>query len=327
METIEGLVSIIIPVYNRQHVIEECIQSVLAQTYQNFEIIIVDDGSTDSTLDICKKIAEKEPRIRLLTGEHKGVSAARNMALSAATGEYLFFLDSDDVIHPLLLENLIINMETTGAQLGGVGIYKIPDQRWDLVKQLIAEDTEIGDVVFQPHEEALNALFTGNSPLGTMPGTIMRSTLVGSTKFNTTLHIGEDFYFNYENLIKGASCISLPNKWYYLRIHQHNSSWDYTFDGFWSRFHRRELVWKNEILLGRHKYADLQKADAFSCYLRCAARNRIFNAECKKMRAVLRKYSKEMLPAFDFKRKCYYILTAYFPAFTVILNKLINRKK
>lgn len=104
-------VSVIISVYNRENYIEECLLSVLEQSHKDFEIVLVDDGSTDNTLAICEALAEKEPRIKIIKGEHKGVSAARNLALDNAIGEYLFFLDSDDTIHPLLLEALVDGAE------------------------------------------------------------------------------------------------------------------------------------------------------------------------------------------------------------------------
>ena len=81
METINGLISVITPVYNRELYIEECINSVLAQSYQKFEIIIVDDGSTDKTYEICRSLALNDDRIKLFAANHGGVSAARNRAI------------------------------------------------------------------------------------------------------------------------------------------------------------------------------------------------------------------------------------------------------
>ena len=80
------LISIIIPVLNRENEIEECIRSVYAQTYENWEILVIDSGSTDRTPEICRELAAKEPRIRLLTG-NLGVSNARNKGLEDARGE------------------------------------------------------------------------------------------------------------------------------------------------------------------------------------------------------------------------------------------------
>ena len=99
-------ISVIIPVYNTEKYVEECIESVLAQTYTDFELILIDDGSEDNSREICREMGRKDDRIRLIQMEHRGVSAARNAGMDAAVGKYLFFLDSDDMIHPQLLEAL-----------------------------------------------------------------------------------------------------------------------------------------------------------------------------------------------------------------------------
>ncbi|HCY26764.1 MAG TPA: hypothetical protein DHV00_00145, partial [Alteromonas macleodii] len=93
-------VSVIMPAYNSSSFIEESISSILDQTFENLELIIIDDGSTDETLSIAKKWAETDNRIVVLSQKNKGVSAARNTAISKATGEILAFCDSDDVWYP-----------------------------------------------------------------------------------------------------------------------------------------------------------------------------------------------------------------------------------
>ena len=91
-------VSIIIPVYNGENTIKRCLDSVLKQTYDNLQIIVIDDGSTDDTHNICKAYSKKDERILFLTCENFGVSNARNICLDNATGDYVCFLDSDDYI-------------------------------------------------------------------------------------------------------------------------------------------------------------------------------------------------------------------------------------
>ena len=111
------LISVIIPVYNAAPYINICIQSVLQQTYSCFELLLVDDGSQDESRDICEKVGQTDNRIRFFPQEHRGVSAARNKALKAAKGNYVFFLDSDDSIHPCLLETLHTVLNRTQASL------------------------------------------------------------------------------------------------------------------------------------------------------------------------------------------------------------------
>lgn len=108
-------VSIILPVFNAERFLSVCLDSVLRQTYRNWELIAVDDGSRDSSLDILRSYAAKDPRIQVVEKDNEGVSIARNIALQKATGEYVYFVDADDVVFPQGLEILINAMETHDA--------------------------------------------------------------------------------------------------------------------------------------------------------------------------------------------------------------------
>lgn len=99
-------VSVVIPVYNVEQYLCECVDSVLNQTMQDFEIILVDDGATDSSGMICDQYAQQDPRIRVIHQSNGGLSAARNTGLDAASGTYVYFLDSDDYIVSHALEQL-----------------------------------------------------------------------------------------------------------------------------------------------------------------------------------------------------------------------------
>lgn len=99
-------ISVIIPVYQAENYLAECIDSVLVQTFPEFELILVDDGSPDNCAAICREYAGKDPRIRFLQQENQGQAAARNHAMTIARGEWICFVDSDDVIHPQYLQIL-----------------------------------------------------------------------------------------------------------------------------------------------------------------------------------------------------------------------------
>lgn len=110
------MISIIIPAYNVEEFIEECFQSILSQTIKDFEVIIVDDGSSDGTLEIVKSYCANDPRFQYLSQENSGQSAARNKGLDVARGEYVVFVDSDDwLTDEHCLEKLLNAIETTGA--------------------------------------------------------------------------------------------------------------------------------------------------------------------------------------------------------------------
>jgi len=97
-------ISIIIPVYNVERYLARCLESVLTQTFSDFEIICVNDGSTDSSAAILDEYAKKDKRIKVITQPNQGISVARNNGLKVAQGQYIYFLDSDDCIHPQTLE-------------------------------------------------------------------------------------------------------------------------------------------------------------------------------------------------------------------------------
>ena len=102
-----ALLSVIIPVYNVERYVAECIESVINQTYNDLEIIIVNDGSTDNSLKICEAYAKRDKRIKIINKENGGISSARNTGLDNATGKYIGFVDSDDYIGEDMYEKLV----------------------------------------------------------------------------------------------------------------------------------------------------------------------------------------------------------------------------
>ncbi len=101
------LVSIIIPIYNTEKYIYECLNSLINQSYSHIEIIVVDDGSTDNSLCLLKELSDKDNRLKVFSQPNQGVSAARNLALSKATGTYVMFVDADDWIDPHTIEKCL----------------------------------------------------------------------------------------------------------------------------------------------------------------------------------------------------------------------------
>ena len=111
------LISVIIPVYNVAPYLERCLDSVAAQTWENLEVWLVDDGSTDGSLALCEARAEQDSRFRVLRQANAGVSAARNRGMDHAAGQYLQFVDGDDFLPPDATENLARTAAATGADL------------------------------------------------------------------------------------------------------------------------------------------------------------------------------------------------------------------
>ena len=106
------LVSIIVPVYNVEAYLSRCLESIAAQTFRDFECILVDDGSTDSSPALCDEWAQRDPRFRVLHQKNGGISAARNSGMDAAQGQYLVFSDDDDTLHPVSYTHLIWTSRT-----------------------------------------------------------------------------------------------------------------------------------------------------------------------------------------------------------------------
>ena len=122
------LISVIMPVYNVEAYLDDAIKSVLMQSYADFEFIIVDDGSTDSSLDICKKYAASDGRIAIYLKKNGGLSSARNYGIARASGDYLFFIDSDDMITPDCLERLYGALVQSGADVAVANHQKFFDK-------------------------------------------------------------------------------------------------------------------------------------------------------------------------------------------------------
>lgn len=119
----ENLISVIVPIYNVQRYLEKCIKTIVNQTYKNLEIILIDDGSTDKSSDICDNWKQKDSRIKVIHKANEGLAKARNTGIEISTGKYLFFVDSDDYIELDIIENLYENIIQTSADISICGFY------------------------------------------------------------------------------------------------------------------------------------------------------------------------------------------------------------
>ena len=122
-DKVSKCISVIIPVYNTEHWLKECVESVLSQTYPNLEILLIDDGSTDSSPALCDSYAQTYPQIKVHHQMNQGLSAARNTGLDMANGSYIFFLDSDDFLEKDALENMYRTLTDCNADLV-IGAYQ-----------------------------------------------------------------------------------------------------------------------------------------------------------------------------------------------------------
>lgn len=234
--------SVIIPVYNGQAFVRQCVESVQDQTWKDLEIILVDDGSGDRSLDICRQMEAGDRRIRVVSQDNRGVSAARNRGLSQARGEYIFFLDSDDMICPLLLETFVRQAQEQKAEVlfcswtrrspgeGGAGWEseertferdgrrkkgkhrRGPDRRTEKrIRKPWTEGTE------EEAEEWFHKRY--HRELSGIGGKMIDGRLMRDTGFDEAISGGEDTLFMYNLVRRGAKMAYLDRQWYYYREH------------------------------------------------------------------------------------------------------------
>ena len=122
-------VSIIVPVYQVETYLRQCIDSILAQTFTDFELILVDDGSKDKSGEICEEYAGKDGRVRVIHKENGGLSDARNAGLEQAAGEYFMFVDSDDYIAPTMIERLYNSIQSESADIAACNLCYVFDKK------------------------------------------------------------------------------------------------------------------------------------------------------------------------------------------------------
>lgn len=177
------MVSVIVPIYNAEKYLSECISSVLSQSYKDFELILIDDGSTDRSLNICNEFAKKDLRITVVHQENSGVSAARNNGLKNTKGEFVAFVDSDDYVEKNWLDLQVKAITTEGADVAVCGM-KIDKQERILSKSSKAKENILLDL-----QECGLMYSTFNK--------LYRRNLIHSD-FNDRLKFGEDLLFNLE---------------------------------------------------------------------------------------------------------------------------------
>ena len=154
-------ISIIVPVYKVENYLERCVNSLLAQTWHDIEIILVDDGSPDNSGAICDEFAEKDPRVKVVHKENGGLSSARNAGIVVANGEYIGFIDSDDYIKPQMYEKLLDALVNADADMA-ICNYEYVEETTDAVDEHMRDISPLIDQVLN-REQALKKLDTDTS--------------------------------------------------------------------------------------------------------------------------------------------------------------------
>lgn len=171
------MISIVIPVYNSEQYLRQCVDSVLAQTYKNLDVILVDDGSTDSSPAICDEYAARDVRVRVIHQENGGIGAARNAGIKIAKGTYIGFVDSDDWIDPLMYEYMYEKITRTQSDIAICG-YTYEYRNRSEVKQPVP-----APAVYQ-RTEALKMLFENKLVQGLSCDKLFRRTIVAEDLYS-----------------------------------------------------------------------------------------------------------------------------------------------
>jgi glycosyltransferase involved in cell wall biosynthesis len=201
-------VSVIVPVYNAEEFLIDCLESILFQKYKNIEIVLVNDGSTDGSGNLCREYKNLDNRIVLVEQENQGVSVARNVGIASATGEFITFVDADDKISPDLIHNLIKSIYEEGSDIA-IGRYQILDKNG-----AILFDPGFVDIVKCNAQEALNTLLYDSGVGDALWSKVYRKNLFIGLNFPAG-RVYEDVSILYLLIHKAKSISLVQNAVYY----------------------------------------------------------------------------------------------------------------
>lgn len=294
------MISVIVPVYNVEPYLRKCLDSILAQTHRDLEILVIDDGSTDGSGKVCDEYAGKDDRINVFHTENKGLSCARNLGLDEAKGEWIGFVDSDDWIEPDMYEVLLRKAEETGADVVECGCQA--DYTKKAIKYPAIQKTVIGT-------EAIEALIK-HKIRNQVWNKIWKAQGFTVTKFPE----GRDFedVSTVYKLILNAKVVGIDGIYYHWR--QRESSISYSHDN-----KNLENYWK----ANKQRYEDLKdtvSSEMETILLRnCAyaiSRTWVWNFKSNCSSAVLKEmnlFARENYPLFGFRewslslRACFFL--------------------
>ena len=211
-------ISVIVPVYNVEAYLERCVESILQQTYAHFELILINDGSTDSSGQICDHLASQYENIKVYHIENAGVSNARNMGIQLATGSWVTFIDSDDFVTQDYLATLASAVE--GLNVGFV-IAPLHHIKNDIVTDLSPHS---GKTELWSTEETMKELLMTTRTSFFPVAKLFKRDLLADEKFNTNYHLAEDALFLTELLLKTRCSSVFIDKPVYYYDHREGSA-------------------------------------------------------------------------------------------------------
>lgn len=264
------MISIVIPVYQCKNKISQLVEDLLKQTYQDYEVLLVDDGSLDDTGKRCQEYAEKDSRFHAVLKEHQGVSETRNAGISLAKGEYIAFVDSDDRIEPDYLEQLHNN-------INGYDLIISTFDRWFYQKNnriKIVKNIELNAKIDMGinFSDYFSELYV-STLLGTPCCKLFRADIIKThqIQFRKDIYIGEDFIFNFDYLSKCNKIRCIPYIGYHYICKNGNSL---THKKDLNKFEYGKNLFQESIRFSEKMQLSKQEAKGiYNLYLRTVFKN------------------------------------------------------
>lgn len=217
------MISIIVPVYNVSMYLEKCLDSLINQTYQNIEIITVDDGSTDNSGKICDEYANKYlHKVLAIHKSNQGVSSARNIGLESAKGEFIAFVDGDDWVEPEMFENLLKNLVQNHADISICSMKKDYDDKLDDIYKTT-------DIVKCNCKQLYREIIDNPNVYGYVCNKLFKKNLLENIRFDTTLTMCEDMDFTLRYIEKCTYGVCSISQLYHYRLRKGSETADLLF--------------------------------------------------------------------------------------------------
>lgn len=211
------LVSIIVPIYNSERYIERTIVSILNQSYKDIELLLINDGSTDDTINILNSYAKKDSRIVLINKENEGVSATRNIGLDKCKGNLVTFVDADDYVDGTMIEQLVTLLETHDSDISCCGnLLERPD------KTIPIHGTNV--LMNLNRKEALIELIIGKNIEPSVCSKLFKKEIVYDIRFDKDIKYNEDYLFNLYAFKKAKRITFLDKPLYHYNLHANSST-------------------------------------------------------------------------------------------------------
>ncbi len=205
-----GKVSVIVPVYNISSYLDRCIISLIKQScFEKLEIILVNDGSTDNSLDVCHKYSRKYNNIVVISKENGGVSSARNIGISVATGEYMAFVDGDDYVAPDFFESMLDAIEKSKSELVVFDYYNVYEDG------KIKSYRSLSKPIYFSGNRIMVEFLKGGTIGINLFDKLYVSEIVKQISFDTKIRIGEDLLFIFEYIKRINTCLGIYKPGYY----------------------------------------------------------------------------------------------------------------